>query len=107
MTTATVGPVRVEARLDEHLSRWLWLVRWVLVIPPLVVLSLLWTAFGVLSVIALFAILVTGRSPDAIFDFTTGVLRWTWRVVYSAYGGLGTDRYPPFTLAEVPDYPAT
>lgn len=106
MAPIAAYPVRVDASRSPGLSRWLWLVKWLLVIPHIIVLFFLWLAFALVTVVAFVAILITGRYPRLLFDFNLGVLRWTWRVGYYSYDALGTDRYPPFTFAECPDYPA-
>lgn len=104
---AGVGyPARLEGALDPKLTRWMWLVKWLLAIPHFIVLATLWIAFVIVTIAAGFAILFTGRYPGSLFQFSTGVLRWNWRVAFYANGVLGSDKYPPFTLART-TYPAT
>ena len=99
-------PVRVRGDLDPALSRWQWLVKWILAIPHYIVLFFLHIAVVVVFVIAFFAILITGKYPRALFDFSVGVERGRWRVAFYALTVVGTDQYPPFSLQPKPDYPA-
>jgi hypothetical protein len=106
---STSGPpspdyeARMEFDYPEELNRWLPLVKWLLVIPHFFVLFFVGIAAFFVAIFGFFAVLITGRWPRGAFDFIVGTFRWAYRVV--AYFHLMTDRYPPFSLADDPDYP--
>ncbi len=81
----------------ETLSRWLPLFKWFLAFPHYIVLAFLVVGAVLVTIIAWFAILFTGRYPRGLFDYVVGVGRWALRV--QAYVSLlVTDEYPPFSL---------
>jgi hypothetical protein len=91
-----IYPVTYEVDYPQELNRWLPLVKWLLVIPHLIVLLVLYFAASVVVFIAFFAILFTKQFPRGMFDFVVAVMRW-WNRVY-AYMYLMRDEYPPFSL---------
>lgn len=96
-------PVTFTVDTPSTLSRWLWLFKWLLIIPHMIVLGLL----GIVSWFTLLAswvvILITGKRPRGLWDFHFGLLRWSTRV--NGYSGQLTDKYPAFTMDEEADYP--
>jgi hypothetical protein len=98
-STTDAQSVHLDADYPEaaQLNRWLPLIKWLLAIPHFIILALLFVAVLIVTLIAWFAILFTGRYPRGLFDFVVGVGRWGTRVwAYAAL--LVTDVYPPFSL---------
>lgn len=97
-------PANVTVEYPEKLSRGLVLLKmlfgWLYVgIPHGIILYFYGIAVAIVSLIAFFAILFTGRYLRSMFAFVTGYIRWSIRVsAYWAY--LMRDEYPPFTGQE-------
>lgn len=89
-------PVTYEVQYPAELSRWLIFVKWLLVIPHLIVLLLVYIIAYFVLFIAFFAILFTRKFPEAMFKYVLGMLRWSARV--NAYTNLLRDEYPPFSM---------
>ena len=102
---ADAYPASIRGELDQGTNRFMFLVKWLLLIPHYVLLLFLGIASFFAWIAAAVAILFTGRYPRGLFDFMEGVMRWNWRVTF--YGSvLGTDKYPPFSLDSDSGYPA-
>ncbi len=95
-------PARLEIDRQERYSRLLPFVKWLLAFPHYIVLFFLYIGAFFAGIGAFFAVLFTGKYPPGIFNLIEGTLRWSYRV--NAYALLLTDAYPPFSLAEEPDY---
>jgi hypothetical protein len=89
VTFEVVGPAGARNRLTVAF-------RLILVIPQFIVLFFVGIAWLFVTVVAWFAILFTGGYPQAMYDFSVGVLRWRLRV--ETYLLLLVDEYPPFSL---------
>jgi len=90
--------ISYDVRYPERLARWK-LLFWKVItaIPHLVIVAILLVTALIVTVIAWFFILIAGRYPRGLYDYVTGVMRWSARV--NAYVLSLTDEYPPFNLS--------
>lgn len=103
MPTGGGQPVQVLIDRDQSINR-LWgiplfgmLVRWVLLIPHLLILWILGVLVAISALVSWIPILFLGRLPDTFVDLYVLTYRWTVRV--GAYAVLMVEPYPPFSPA--------
>ena len=90
-------PVRTQIAPElENRNRLTTAFRFILIIPQVIVLLVLFFVMALAVLVGFFAVLFTGKWPAGLQEFVLGVLRWNTRV--SAYGMLLVDEYPPFSL---------
>ena len=93
-------PATFNVDYPEKLSRGLLILKvlfgWLYVgIPHGIILILYQIAASVITFIAFWAILFTGKYPKGMFEFVVGYMRWGMRV--NTYLTLLRDEYPPFS----------
>jgi hypothetical protein len=96
-------PVTFRADYVEKRSRLTTFFRLILAIPHFIVVFFYVLAAEVVTIIAWFALLFTGRYPQGMYDFVAGALRYSTRVC--GYVFLLSDEYPPFSGDPATAYP--
>ena len=106
MTSPRAYPVALAGEYQEQVNRLLWLVKWIFVIPHVIVLWFLSVPMLITVPLSWVIIIIAGRYPEFLWAYHAGITRWSWRVNFYSYEAGGTDRYPPFSLQSRDDYPA-
>jgi len=96
-------PVVYRPTPAEDRSRLTVFFRLIMAIPLFIFSFFYGIAAVVVVFIAWFAIVITGRYPQGMYEFVAGAMRYTTRI--NTYFYLVTDEYPPFSGAEHPEYP--
>jgi hypothetical protein len=96
-------PISYEADFNPTPNRWTTFFRLILAIPWFIVLAFWLILFAFTHLFAWVAVIVLGRYPQWLYEFNSGVVRFTIRA--SAWVYLQTDVWPPFSLGDDPGYP--
>ncbi len=103
-------PVDLIGSYDENPNRFLWVIKFILLIPHYIVLWFVSLPMIITIPLSWLAVIILGRNPEFLWSYHAGLLRWSWRVNF--YGGWywgeasNTDQYPPFSFSSREDYPA-
>lgn len=89
-------PLTLDVQYPERLSRGKIFVKWLLVIPHMIIVTAFAYLAGAITFVAFFAVLFTGRYPRGLYDIM--VAYWRWQARVNAYVYLLTDAYPPFSM---------
>jgi hypothetical protein len=98
-----VYPISYEADFNPTPNRWTTFFRLLLAIPWLIVATFWGILFLFTHLFAWVAVVILGRYPQWLYEFNSGVVRFSIRT--SAWIYLQTDVWPPFSLSDDPSYP--
>lgn len=96
-------PVEYEVDFNPTPNRATTFFRLILAIPWLIVAIFWGILFAFTHLFAWVAVVILGRYPEWLYNFNSGVVRFSIRV--SAWVYLQTDEWPPFGLTDDPSYP--